>query len=160
MRGRVRGGRTVRPEANRNKLIIALKRAIADTFDDGKWRELGYLSDTIQIIENHDRLLRSLYWGDNDYEGCILQVLPTIIGLNNEKLSLVENFVGLEAWLKENDLPLYAELYGGGDLIPLSHVEEASHTLDVIELNRYAARIRHGIDNDPAQAIGSAKELL
>jgi hypothetical protein len=31
---------------------------------------------------------------------------------------------------------------------------------DVLELNRHAARIRHGIAEDPAQAIGSAKQLL
>jgi hypothetical protein len=32
--------------------------------------------------------------------------------------------------------------------------------INVLELNRHAARIRHGIAEDPAQAIGSAKELL
>ena len=51
-----------------------------ETFDDGKWRELGYLTDTIEAIEGHPRLLRSLHWGDEDYEGNVLKVLPTILG--------------------------------------------------------------------------------
>ncbi len=54
-------------DANHNKAILALKRAIVATFDDAKWRELGYLTDSIEMISGHPRLLRSLYWGDDDY---------------------------------------------------------------------------------------------
>jgi hypothetical protein len=79
----------MRPNVNRNKVILALKRAIEATFDDGTWRELGYLTDSIEIIEGHSRLLRSLYWGDPDYDGNILQVLPKILGQNFENIEIV-----------------------------------------------------------------------
>ena len=150
----------VKQGVNRNKAILALKRAMVATFDDGKWRELGYLTDTIDTISGHPRLLRSLNWGDNDYEGHVLTVLPRIIGDSDQTLRTVEEFVGLEKWLRENDAELYAELYGGAGVIPLEQVEGAAGVLDIVELNKHAARIRLGIREDPGQAIGSAKELL
>lgn len=150
----------IKNNAPKNKLILALKRAIAATFDDGKWRELGYLTDSIEIIEGHPRLLRSLYWGDEDYEGNILYILPRIIGDDPEKLQTIENLVGLEKWLQEHDSKLYAELYDSPEVVSLDHVEEAARKLDIVELDKHAARIRRGIREDPEQAIGSAKELL
>ena len=150
----------MKKDANRNKAILALKRTIAATFDDGKWRELGYLTDSIEIISNHPRLLRSLYWGDDDYEGNILTILPRIIADDSEKLRVIEEFVGLEQWLKENDPTLYAELYNIAETIPLEDAEGVARSLDIVELNKHAARIRKGIRDDPEQAIGSAKELL
>ena len=147
-------------DANRNKAILALKRAIVATFDDGKWRELGYLTDSIEMISGHPRLLRSLNWGDEDYEGHVITVLPRILGNDEQNLNIVEEFVGLDSWLQQNDPTLYAELYDTHEVIPLEQVEEAATRLDIVELNRHAARIRHGIRDDPEQAIGSAKELL
>ncbi len=151
----------MKPNANRNKVILALKKAIVSTFDDAKWRELGYLTDSIDMISGHPRLLRSLYWGDDDYEGCVLTVIPRIIGDDSEKLEIVEEFIGLEKWLKNNDPILFAELYGTGEMaVPLEDIEVAANRLDIMELNRHAARIRQSIRDDPEQAIGSAKELI
>lgn len=155
----------MRPDADRRKMILALKRAIVATFDRGKWLELGYLIGEEDLISRHPRLLRSLEWGDSDYAGHVFTIIPSLLGTNSafgpndENLKTIEEFVGLEAWLRENDPELFAELYGG-DLVPLAEVEEAGGTLDIADLNRHAARIRNGIRPDPAQAIGSAKELL
>lgn len=149
----------MKPNPNRNKVILAFKRAIEATFDDGEWRELGYLTDSISIIEGHPRLLRSLYWGDPDYGGNILQVLPRILGDNLENLKLVEEFVGLEDWLREYDFQLHAELYGGIP-VPLEEIERASEIHNVLELNQHISRIRRSIPDDPALAVGSAKDLL
>ena len=95
----------------------------------------------------------------------MISVIPSLFGTNgpagpnDENLKTIEEFVGLEAWLREDDPELFAELYGG-DLLPLTEVEEAGGALDIVDLGRHAARIRNGIRSDPAQAIGSAKELL
>jgi hypothetical protein len=150
----------MKTNVNYNRAILALKRAIVATFDDGKWLELGYLTDSIEIISGHPRLLRSLHWGDDDYEGNVLAVLPRIIGNDPGKLRAIEEFVGLDQWLKENDPALRAEIYDAGEMVSLEEVEQAAKHLDIVELNKHAARIRNGIRDDPEQAIGSAKELL
>ncbi|MHB9035145.1 MAG: abortive infection family protein [Armatimonadota bacterium] len=150
----------MRTNADHNKAILALKRAIIATFNDSKWRELGYLTDSIEVITGHPRLLRSLQWGDEDYEGNVLEVLPWIIGNDSVKLRTTEDFVGLQQWLKENDENFYADLYDARVTVPLDEVEQAAKHFDAAELNKHAGRIRHGIKNDPEQAIGSAKEML
>ena len=149
----------MRPNVNRNKVILALKRAIEATFDDGTWRELGYLTDSIEIIEGHPRLLRSLNWGDLDYDGNILQVLHMILGQNFENIEIVERFVNLKDWLHKNDLELFAELYGAAS-ISLEEIERVGEIHNILELNQGIARIKHSIPDDPALAVGSAKELL
>lgn len=149
----------MRPNVNRNKVILALKRAIEATFDDGAWRELGYLTDSIKIIEGHSRLLRSLSWGDSDYDGNILQVLPMILGPNFENIEIVERFVNLKDWLYKNDSELFAELYGAAS-ISLEEIERVGEIHNIFELNQGITRIKHSIPDDPALAVGSAKELL
>jgi len=129
----------VKANPNPNKVILALKRAIVATFDDGKWRELGYLTDSIEVISGHGRLLRSLYWNDDDYPGNVLAVLPRVIQDDPEKLRVVEEFVNLEEWLRENDPTLHGEVYEGA-VVPLDEVEAAACTLDIVELNKHAAR--------------------
>jgi hypothetical protein len=156
----------MRPDAPRNKIVLALKRAIEATFDEGKWLELGFLIDKERMISGHPRLLRSLHWGDPDYASCVMNMVPLLLGSGDlggsdrANIRTFAEFRGLEAWLKKNDPDLHDELYGGGDLVPLTEVEEAGGALDIMDLSRHAARIRNGIVSDPAQAIGSAKELL
>ncbi|HHW40228.1 MAG TPA: abortive infection family protein [Syntrophomonadaceae bacterium] len=149
----------MKPNPDRNKVVLALKRAVEATFDREKWMELGYLTDSIGIIEMHPRLLRSLHWGDQDYGACILEVLPKILGDNLENLRIVEEFVGLEDWLRRNNPQLCAELYGGTP-VTFEEIEEIGKIRNVYELNQNVARIRRSLPDDPALAVGSAKELL
>lgn len=148
------------PNANSGKVILAIKRCIVDTFDDSKWLELGYLTDSEPLISQHPRLLRSLYWRDEDYEGHVLSLIPKIVNNDQEKLHLVEDYIGLDDWLKNADPSLHAELYEVGEDVSLDTVVEIADQLDIVELNKHAARIRNSIRDDPEQAIGSAKELL
>jgi len=153
----------MKPGFDPGKAILALQHAIKATFDDGRWQELGYLVGKHDVIIGHARLLRSLHWGDDDYSGCIFDVLPKVLGSDFRNLRAIEEFVGLRGWLREREPKLYTELYDDvapEPVISLEHVENAAVIHDVLELNRHAARIRHGIAEDPAQAIGSAKELL
>ena len=61
------------------KEIIDIKNQIASKFNKSDWLDFGYTLDCYNIIESHSRLLRSLEFGDDDYEGNILQVLTSII---------------------------------------------------------------------------------
>jgi len=150
----------MKTDDKRNKLILALGRAVIKTFDKGKWLELGYLTNCKEHIENHPRLLNSLYWSDEDYEGNTFQVLETIIDSSEENIRIIEEYVDLEKWLKRNDQELFYDLYGSTDGVALEEVVKASQHMDISEFERHAKRIRNGLKSDPEQAIGSAKELL
>ena len=82
--------RQSRQKANR---VFALHEFIRTHFTKSDWIKLGYLLDSQELIEEHPRLLRSLDFKDDDYEGNILQVLSKIIGENHGHLPEIERYV-------------------------------------------------------------------
>lgn len=106
----------------KNVFTLALKRCIEATFDQGKWLGLGYLTDSVDLVERHPRLLRSLSWGDPDYGQRIFEVLPRMLGDNMENLAVIERYTGLSTWLRENDPATHAQLYSGTVVDPTSSI--------------------------------------
>jgi hypothetical protein len=162
----------MRSDAKASQAILALAKAIEATFNQGDWLALGLVTDSDNAIRGHRRLLRSLEWGDDDYTGNILEVLPEILGARRgsglkgraaeqfPNLVLVEDQVGLQKWLAVNDPVSHDALYSGEHAAVLDDLAEAAERLGIPDIDMHAVRIRRGLRNDPAQAIGSAKELL
>jgi len=73
--------------------LIALRARIVDKFDMGNWEELGLLTGATEIIEGHSRLLRSLYWGDEDYAANVLSVLREMVEADPRILPIVESYL-------------------------------------------------------------------
>jgi hypothetical protein len=73
--------------------LVQLKNAVVEDFDASNWRELGALTNILDEVEGHPRLLRSLSWGDPDYDGLALVFLRKMIGPNDENLGAVLNYV-------------------------------------------------------------------
>jgi len=69
--------------------IIAIKDLIVAHFTKSDWLELGYKLGSYDIIEKHPRLLRSLNWGDEDYDGNVLQVLTKIIERDSNNFNAI-----------------------------------------------------------------------
>ena len=152
-----------RPKIKGETILVGLKRAIEKTFDVGRWKELVYLMGDPELFERHPRLLRSLYWGDDDYSDNVFDAIRELVGEDFEKIEAVVNFVGLRDWLLNNDPQLCAELLVDPlPHMPLEECEMIGRIHNVGELGRHAARIRAGLEDgsDPELAIGSAKELL
>ena len=63
-----------RDDAPANLAKLAVGRCMATVMDEGMWKEVGLLTDTLDQIEGHSRLLRSLSFGDDDYEGHVLDM--------------------------------------------------------------------------------------
>lgn len=147
------------------------------TLDRSKWMELGLLTDTLDYIRGHGRLLRSLSWGDDDYLACVIDAAPVVLGKASRRssnafgLSLadgptfpnlvkVEEFLNLQSWLREHEPALYRALYAGEEDVVVDELQAAAARLGIQDVDEHAARIRRGLREDPAQAIGSSKELL
>ncbi len=73
--------------------LISLKDAVVQDFDSSNWRELGALTNMIDEIEGHPRLLRSLSFGDPDYAGLALTFLRKMIGKEDENLETVVKYI-------------------------------------------------------------------
>ena len=81
------------PDKPTGKQLVALKNQIAAGFSDSNWRELGALTETLDMIERHPRLLRSLSWGDEDYDGHALTVLKDMIDVDPQNHAIIRDYV-------------------------------------------------------------------
>ena len=97
---------SIKSVIDRNR-FLALKDFIVKSSDFGEtaWRNLGVLTNEYQYFEKHKRLFRSLYFGDDDYEGCAIQALMHIV--NNQ----TDGLLTIEKYLRENFQ--YAPSFGG-----------------------------------------------
>jgi len=73
--------------------ILDLKAKIVANFTRENWVELGLLTGFHDLIKNHSRLLRSLSWGDEDYNDNVLNVLTGMASQNQSVLDAVETYL-------------------------------------------------------------------
>ena len=73
--------------------LLRLKEEVVKDFSSSNWLELGALTNKMNEVETHSRLLRSLSYGDPDYDGLALLFIKDMIGPNGENLQLVRNYI-------------------------------------------------------------------
>ena len=79
------------PELNRR--LLKVKTVIADKFNSSHWQELGLLTNCESAVDSHPRLLRSLSFGDDDYEGCCINVLRQLVDADPHNLGEIEKYI-------------------------------------------------------------------
>lgn len=82
-----------RQNKQRTLRLFELHEFIQEHFTKADWIKVGYLTDNVELIEDHPRLLRSLDFKDDDYIGNSLQVLSKLIGESMSNLYEIERFV-------------------------------------------------------------------
>ena len=93
----------------RRKLVPAISEAISKKFDEGDWKKLSYEVGIEDLVDNHPRLLRSLKWGDSDYDRCVFDVVEHIYDTDDENIEkLLTNSI-INRYLKENREDIYKE---------------------------------------------------
>ncbi|WP_285320702.1 abortive infection family protein [Pseudarthrobacter sp. lyk4-40-TYG-27] len=158
------------------QLRNALLRRITKQFDKSDWIALGLEVGMVDAIQKHDRLLRSLDWGDDDYAGHAVKFggdaldklgLPSSSHSNSSSnvsadlLAKIEKVFRTSYWLESEEPELYSELYQSqGAVDATAGLEKAAQRLSIKEVDEHSRRIREGLINDPHQAIGQAKDLL
>mgnify|MGYP005764794449 CR=1 FL=1 len=75
------------------KQILELKNMAVQHFTESDWTDLGILTDMLDIVERHPRLLRSLHFGDDDYESNAFYVLKKMIDANPDNYRIVKSFI-------------------------------------------------------------------
>ncbi|BAJ73212.1 hypothetical protein MTES_0248 [Microbacterium testaceum StLB037] len=171
-----------RQDAPANLVELAIGKCLIAEMDDSRWTEIGLLTGTKEQIYKHPRLLRSLRFNDEDYDGHVYDMVPTLLGAEETwgarapsqelqtrfpRLGMVADFIDLPAWLALNEPDLYSRLFVDDNVeatLPdgtvLSEAEFAAVRLNVAEMRRQVERIRRDYATDPEAAIGQAKELI
>lgn len=73
--------------------LLRLKRDIAGHFTVDNWLEVGTITSALDIVQNHERLFRSMRFGDDDYPGACFQVILAIIARDATNLERIERYV-------------------------------------------------------------------
>jgi hypothetical protein len=73
--------------------LIEVKDQIVKQFGKSEWLELGFSINCQDIVDDHERLLRSLSWGDPDYEGNVLEVLKQMTDRDPKNLKNIKEYL-------------------------------------------------------------------
>jgi hypothetical protein len=73
--------------------LLRLKDLIEKHFTQSDWKSLGLLTNQFELVDNHPRLLRSMGFGDDDYEGHVLSVLSEMVEADSDNLALIQQFM-------------------------------------------------------------------
>ena len=73
--------------------LVAIKDQIVSCFDESNWKELATLTETYEMVTRHSRLLRSLDWGDPDYDGNVLGMVRNIIDAAPDNYPILLDYV-------------------------------------------------------------------
>ncbi|AJJ10633.1 hypothetical protein CH64_119 [Yersinia rohdei] len=84
--------------------LLKLQKLILANFNTSNWQELAALTNYLDEVDNHPRLLRSLSFGDDDYNGLALTFLKKFIGLNDENLDVVKHYIFSECESSGEDI--------------------------------------------------------
>lgn len=77
----------------RNSQLLKLKDRIVAHFSQSNWQELGLMTNCDDVVENDPRLLRSLRFGDDDYEGCVISVIRKMVESNPNNVKTIERYL-------------------------------------------------------------------
>lgn len=75
------------------KKLFAMRDRIVANFSEGHWQEVGLLTGFSDEIDKYPRLLRSLSFGDPDYDGNVLGVLRQIAEQDPVALDRIETYL-------------------------------------------------------------------
>lgn len=80
-------------DQNQQKQLLALKAVVVEKFTQGNWTELGMLTGCVDEVRRHPRLIRSLGFGDADYEGHVLDMLLLMAGRDPANMAIINDYV-------------------------------------------------------------------
>ncbi|MEJ7773777.1 MAG: abortive infection family protein [Nocardioidaceae bacterium] len=171
-----------RHDASPDMVVLSVGKCLGSLMDKGLWLELGLLTSTRERLEGHPRLLRSLFFGDEDYLGCVYDVTPWVLGALDADpasggglserfphLQLVSDFVDVPSWLAKKEPALHSQVCSSDGTDPaatlpdgtvLDAAETAAGRLEVAEMRRQVDRIRRDYEDDPEALVGHSKELV
>src|SRR5690606_35953867 len=80
-------------DAALRKRLLHLVTVAVEKFNAGDWLALGTHTGSLDLVRGHDRLLRSLGFGDPDYGGCAHEVMLRIVEAEHANLEVIEEYI-------------------------------------------------------------------
>src|SRR5688572_1838770 len=74
--------------------FIRLKDIAVEKFTSENWHDLSAIMGRSELVDNHPRLLRSLSFHDEDYGGCAVAVLKSLLASDPANWDLFLDYMG------------------------------------------------------------------
>lgn len=97
---------------DRKKVSVISKYAI-ESFTDADWLTLGQITGKVKEITGHPRLLRSLSFGDDDYDLCVAEILDNIFSSDSSLISDVVDHFDIDLWYQQKHPEKYERIFTG-----------------------------------------------
>lgn len=94
----------------RKQASVIAKYCISE-FTEAQWYELGQLTGSLDAINAHPRLFRSLSFGDPDYDSCVFEVIDSIVTSNIENVVLIVDHFDIDLWYKSKEPLKYERVF-------------------------------------------------
>lgn len=75
----------------REARILRVKKIVLEHFTEQHWREMAATIGCSELVEQHERSLGSITWGDDAYSANVLNVLMNILHQNPSDLERLES---------------------------------------------------------------------
>jgi hypothetical protein len=96
----------------RKKVSVISKYAI-DSFNEGDWLTLAQITGKVKEVTGHDRLLRALGFGDDDYSFCVAEVLDSIFSEDSSLILEVVDHFDIDLWYQQKHPEKYQRVFVG-----------------------------------------------
>ncbi len=146
-----------------NQRVFLLKSAIVNELQSlhiEGWMELGLLTGHENLARNYVQFDWPDILVDNptaQYEAT-MHFVDTVVEEDEDNLSTILDYLELPMKIKERDPNLFAKLFRQDQLL-MDEIRSRA-VFNLFDVNNYLMRISEAVDDDPALAIGSMKELL
>ena len=100
-------------DARERKKLNVITKYVLECFSESDWYSLGQLTGSLETVQSHGRLLRSLSFGDDDYPCCVAEVLDSIFEKSPGAIDEVIDHFDIDIWYEQKEPRKYHKLFSG-----------------------------------------------
>lgn len=93
------------------KKIAVIYQYASENFSEGDWYTLGQSTGSLEMIQNHPRLFRSMSFGDDDYDYHVAEVINKICEEKPENIEIIIDLYDIDIWYEQKDLKKYKKIF-------------------------------------------------
>lgn len=98
-------------DTSERKKVAVIAKYITESFTESDWFSLGQVTGKLKLITDHQRLFRSLSFGDDDYPSCVAEVLDQIFSDDSTLISEVIDYFDIDLWFQQKDPSKHKKIF-------------------------------------------------
>lgn len=98
-------------DTSQRKQVSVIAKYVTESFSERDWYSLGQVTGKLKVITDHSRLFRSLSFGDDDYPGCVAEVLDAIFSEDSGLIPEVIDYFDIDLWYQQKDPEKYKKIF-------------------------------------------------